>query len=194
MSQAICPICLTCSFSDYRSRQQAQCNSCMSLERHRSLKLLMLNLDSSFTNLVILEAIQPFDKFIDSSITKNVLHIDEFSESHVSNGDLSKTLIFIDNKIGFHNIDGATMQKLTKYSKQNAMIVFTCRGGYIDQHQTTLSTFIRDFKNIQQFNPCDSIGKNASMQFMLNVSKKRPGMNDIFYYQRNMSTPLQAIN
>ena len=179
MIMPFCPICSGSSFSEFRGRENAQCGSCQSLERHRTFTLFMLWVEESFSKLVLSSpsSVKRADQITDG------VQIDFLESLKIksSESNAATTMVFLDNVVGFREINRDQRQMIRALSEEGATVAFTCRSGSIEKQRSNVDSLIGRKHEIRHFDPRDAFGDAASVQFRLGLDSNVPGNSDIFF-------------
>lgn len=180
MNDPICPVCLGRSFSDFRDRKSVRCVSCQSLERHRSFWLFMLSTGQTRSNVVV----SSYEPFRGTANVERRLNIEHLSSFDARSADLSDTFVFLDNLVGFEDIETVLKEKLRSMVDGGALMAFTCHSASRDVQNRDLVEILGRPVEHEHFDPRVAYGEQASEQFRLELRPGRPGKSDIFHYAK----------
>ncbi len=181
MSDVTCPICLGQCFTDFRGREYAQCMDCSSLERHRLFKLFLAWLTPVRSRL-LLSTPGPLTKIDRFQQGMSVERLEKLDPSSLSKADGHDTLVFLDNMVGFEEIEEDCIRRVRALMEVGSLIAFTVHSGFEQKRQTELfELFGRDVE-CQHFDPRAIYAENVSDRFGLNLGTRRYGRGDIHFW------------
>ncbi|WP_169727425.1 hypothetical protein [Granulosicoccus antarcticus] len=112
----------------------------------------------------------------------SVERLDKHDSSSFSNADGLKTLVFLDNLVGFEEIDDDCKRRVRALMDVGALIAFTVHSGFEKKRQMELfELFGRDVE-CQHFDPRAIYAENVSDRFGLNLGTRRQGRGDIQFW------------
>lgn len=182
MSDIVCPICLGQSFVEFRGRENAQCVSCNSLERHRLFKLFLLWIGSSHSNL-FLSTVGPLEKLAEYESWLTVERLEKIDEITMSAVEANNTCVFLENIVGFKEIEPIEVQRIRTMMSSGALMAFTCHSGFEEKRKSDVTKLLGNDVNHIHFDPRAVYGESVSEEFALNLGSMRRGRGDIYYYQ-----------
>lgn len=184
MSESVCPICLGQRFSDYRGRRQTQCDSCQSLERHRSFRLFMLGINSTYCNLILTTPVSPL-RILDNVEDGLKIHrLDRLDLDVYTEQQIKSSVVFLENKIGFEELEQSQTKKLEVLIDGGALVAFTCHANCMEIKDRVLVNLLGGKIESYHFNQRELFGDEISDRCRLHLKSRKLSMNDIFYFTK----------
>lgn len=189
MSRPMCPICLGQNFLDYRGRLQTQCSTCHSLERHRSFKLFMLWAGPTYSNVFLTSSSNPFAHACLPDQQPNIQLLGDVDPESITEDSAKNTVVFLENKVGFKDIESHIKAKIKTLISKGSLIAFTCHTSCNDR-SSALSELFEHRIDCSHFDPKNIYGSNISEHCKLSLSKNASSISDIYYFTAKSTEPV----